>query len=219
MLDCGCGTGHAILRFGLSHENFTTMIGIDHSRGMLDAARRNLGDRQAGHVRLIQTEVIEWLTESQEPEFDLITVIGFLHHLSEPQVAQTLKLVAQRVKPQGHILIAEPVVDGDRSEPALIRWWNRRSLARYADYSTPAQEPDERPLPRELIHDAFAQAGLRICAHASSWEIFNHTARPGWTERCLIGFLYRCGGPGIVNAWRLQPDPARGVSDRESNQK
>jgi SAM-dependent methyltransferase len=207
MLDCGCGTGHAIERFGLTESHFSEIIGIDHSRGMLETAENKLGRDQ--RVRLIQTDVLEWLAESETSDFQLITAVGFLHHLSDEQVFDALKLMAGRLAPNGQIVIAEPMVDECLVEPRLIRWWNHRSLARRAAYSRPVQEPDERPLPRELIQDAFESAGLRVCDHASSWEVFNHSTQPGWLERFLIGILYRWGGPGIVNAWRLQPDRGR----------
>ncbi|MDZ7789432.1 MAG: class I SAM-dependent methyltransferase [Xanthomonadales bacterium] len=205
MLDCGCGTGQAILRFGLTQNGFDSVVGIDHSRSMLDALRQKLHETQKSRIRLIQDDVIEWLARGEESGFDLITAIGFLHHLSDEQVVQTLRLMTERVGPGGQIVIAEPMIDEKLSEPALIRWWNRHSLARGAGYSTPADEPDERPLPRNLLYSAFDQARLRVEAHTSSWEIFNRSTRPGWTERSLIGLLYRWGGPGIVNAWKLQP--------------
>ena len=76
-------------------------------------------------------------------------------------------------------------------------------LAAKVGYSEEPEEPDERPIPARLMHDAFTAAGLKILHHSSSWEIFNHSTQPSWRERLRIRWLYHHGGPGIVNAWTL----------------
>lgn len=205
MLDVGCGTGQAIFRFGLGNPEARQIIGIDHSESMLAVAKRKLQAHSGDRIDLVKTDVIEWLGKAESEPFDLITAIGFLHHLSDEGVAEALSMMALRTRPGGRLLVAEPMVDPSISEPRLIRLWNRFSLARRVDYSSPAQEPEERPLPRALLYEAFASAGLEIRSHASSWEIFNWTTRPGWIERRLIRLLFRVGGPGIVNAWCLKP--------------
>jgi hypothetical protein len=103
----------------------------------------------------------------------------------------------------GRILIADPLDPADKSEPEMIRRWNQSSLAAKTSYSEEPEEPDERPIPAELMQNAFDAASLKVLEHSSSWEIFNHTSSPGLIERLKIRWLYHRGGPGIVNAWTL----------------
>jgi ubiquinone/menaquinone biosynthesis C-methylase UbiE len=204
MLDIGCGTGQAICRFARRPANFESITAIDHSAGMLDAARRNVDRAGIARVKFVQTDVLEWLEQSEPETCDLITAVGFLHHLDDDQVRQVIAEMARRLAPGGKILIADPLDPEDKPEPRMIQRWNRRSLAVTSTYSEEPEEPDERPLPRTLMDDAFAGAGLKVIGHASSWEIFNHSTTPGLIERLKIRFLYYFGGAGIVNAWLLQ---------------
>jgi ubiquinone/menaquinone biosynthesis C-methylase UbiE len=208
MLDLGCGTGQAILRFGLSAARADRIIGVDHSKSMLSVARRKIEAAGGDRTELICSDVLEWLRTSEMAPFDLVTAIGFLHHLSDEQVDEALSWIAFRTRSTGRVIIAEPMVDPAHREPRAVKVWNRFSLARRRGYSVRADEPDERPLQRELLDQAVERAGLQVRAHTSSWEIFNWSLQPGWIQRRAIALLYRWGGPGIVNAWCLQPTPA-----------
>jgi SAM-dependent methyltransferase len=203
MLDIGCGTGQALCRFAAPPARFEPILAIDHSSGMLESARRNVGRAGVSGVDFQQADVIEWLAKDRDQRFDLITAIGFLHHLDDDQVRQVIALMAARLAGDGKIVIADPVDPEDRAEPVAIQRWNQRSLALKNTYSEEPEEPDERPLPRALMQDAFRAAGLEVIEHTSSWEIFNHSPKPGLLERLKIRHLYRKGGPGIVNAWLL----------------
>lgn len=203
MLDIGCGTGQALCRFASPPARFEEILAIDHSAGMLESARRNVARAGVTGVDFRQTDVIEWLSEEQTERFDLITAIGFLHHLDDDQVGKVIGCMASSLAPKGRIVIADPVDPEGQREPAAIQRWNQRSLAVKNTYSEEPDEPDERPLPRTLMNGAFEAAGLKIIEHTSSWEIFNHSENPGLLERLRIRYLYRHGGPGIVNAWLL----------------
>lgn len=200
MLDVGCGTGQAVCRFGHKVGHITA---IDHSLGMLEKARENSRAAGLNSVEFIQTDVLDWLDAEQTEQFDIITAIGFLHHLTDKQVLFVLERISGKLVPGGRILIADPVDMGNSQPPSLIRWWNQRSLAAHVGYTEEPPEPDERPLPLELMNEAFANAGLRPVAEAGSWEIFNRTSHPGAMERLLIRLLYHLGGKGVVRAWLL----------------
>jgi ubiquinone/menaquinone biosynthesis C-methylase UbiE len=86
MLDLGSGTGQAVLRFGAS---FREVDAVDHSTTMLDQARGNCRDQGLDNVRFHQSNVLEWLS-GDRPHYDLISCIGFLHHLTEEQMATVL---------------------------------------------------------------------------------------------------------------------------------
>jgi len=207
MLDIGCGTGQAVYRFAAPPARFEAITAIDHSCSMLESARRNIAPAGVNGVDFRQADVIEWLKKGGGSRFDLITAIGFLHHLDDDQVREVVALMATRLARDGKIVIADPVDPEARSAPEIIQRWNQRSLALKNTYTNEPEEPDERPLPRALINEAFQAAGLKVIKHASSWEIFNHSESPGLLERLRIRHLYLRGGPGIVNAWLLGPEP------------
>jgi len=203
MLDIGCGTGQALCRFAAPPARFDRIHAIDHSSGMLESARANVTRAGVQGVEFQQADVMDWLARSRERRFDLITAIGFLHHLDDDQVREVVAGMAELLDKGGKIVIADPLDPEDRTEPAAIQRWNQRSLALKNTYSEEPEEPDERPLPRALMQDAFQASGLEVIEHTSSWEIFNHSPKPGLLERLKIRHLYRKGGPGIVNAWLL----------------
>lgn len=200
MLDVGCGTGQAVCRFGPRVERVTA---VDHSRGMLEEARRNVRQAGVGQVEFIETDVLEWLDTERQARFDLITAIGFLHHLTDDQVMRVVERMSGLLAAGGRILLADPVDVGDRRPPSLIERWNRRSLAATATYEHEPPEPDERPLPLPLMERAFSGARLRVIAESGSWEIFNRSVHPGLAERLMIRVLYHYGGRGVVRAWLL----------------
>ena len=202
MLDVGCGTGHALCRFcPPPPREFKEIFAIDHSTSMLASARRNTERAGIRSIQFIQDDVLDWLEAATQERFDLITCIGFLHHLDDEQIKHVVNRLSQRLTDDGRLLIADPIESDSDHEPALLKAWNRRSMIGNTRYSVEAQEPDERPIPPSLMSMAFEQANLEVIHHTSCWEIFNRTDQPGWLERLTIRFLYRHGGPGVVNAW------------------
>lgn len=98
MLDVGCGTGHMLIRFG---ERYATLVGVDHSRAMLDDAAANLSI--AGlQVDLIKDEVGRFLqSRALESRYDLITCTGFLHHLDPDEFQQVLRNIRRLLGSNG----------------------------------------------------------------------------------------------------------------------
>lgn len=203
MLDIGCGTGQAICRFAAAPAQFGHITAVDHSTGMLAAAHRNVEAAGVSGVDFVQADVLEWLNDSEVQPCDLITAIGFLHHLDDEQIRTVVGQLSKRLSADGRLLIADPLDPAGKPEPAAIQAWNRRSLAVQRGYTEEPEEPDERPIPASLMNEAFSSAGLEVLHHSSSWEIFNHSSNPGLIERLRIRYLYRAGGAGIVNAWTL----------------
>lgn len=203
MLDIGCGTGQAICRFAAAPARFDQVTAVDHSTGMLSAARRNVEAAGVAGVDFIQADVLEWLDSSTSQPCHLVTAVGFLHHLDDQQIRDVIAQLAARLSKDGRLLIADPLDPAGKPEPEAIQAWNRRSLAVQRGYTEEPEEPDERPIPASLMNEAFRSAGLEILHHSSSWEIFNHSSNPGWLERLRIRYLYHAGGAGIVNAWTL----------------
>jgi ubiquinone/menaquinone biosynthesis C-methylase UbiE len=113
MLDLGCGTGQMCDRFS---RFFAKSTGVDHSIGMLSVARGKLESQvarsavdkdESKHTTYLHAEVLNYLP-AQKELFDLITAVGFLHHLKAEMVQQVLADAAKHLKPGGRVLIAEP---------------------------------------------------------------------------------------------------------------
>ncbi|MFY2763670.1 class I SAM-dependent DNA methyltransferase [Arenimonas sp. MALMAid1274] len=206
MFDLGCGTGHMVLRAGALAKR---VVGVDHSAGMLAIAREKAAAAGLAQSEFVQQDIPAFL-QAHPRQADLITAVGVLHHLGEARLPATLAAIRDALRPGGWLLLAEPVADGDIHEPDPIRAWNRRSLAVGRDYSAPAPDPDEAPLPPALLREAILGAGLQIVDQRRGWEIYNHSAEPGLIERLRIGWLQRrFGDSGFIQAC-LARKPAEG---------
>lgn len=87
VLDVGCGYGRLSSR--LDHANY---IGIDISPTYIDYAKSNFGD----FGRFVCGDVTENSVLKDLGQFDVVTIIGVLHHLSDSE-CQALLLSAKRL--------------------------------------------------------------------------------------------------------------------------
>ena len=174
MLDVGCGTGHMLRRFG---HAFHTVTGVDHSRTMLQVAAASLAEQHV-QAELIEADAIQFLTEATH-SYDLITCVGFLHHLMPDMIPGVVQRMANLLAPSGgSLLLAEPIaVEAARLPPAIAKW-NTRAVAARQGYSQPVADPDEAPLSRELFYASVDAAGLQVVGEQRTWEVFPHTAPP-----------------------------------------
>jgi SAM-dependent methyltransferase len=85
MIDLGCGTGHASLRFA---RKFQSVVAVDHSHAMLQMAAQNLRSAGIGHVEIVQQDVLDFLRGRPAASADAVFCVGFLHHLTEDGIAQ-----------------------------------------------------------------------------------------------------------------------------------
>lgn len=198
LLDLGCGTGQMIGRFGPLAINIT---GVDHSAGMLAAARRRASAAGLARARFEQGDVEAYLA-AHPNHADLATAVGVLHHLGEENLDRVLAALHRSVRAGGWIVLAEPVADDSTVEPEAIARWNRASLAAGRGYTAAAEDPDEAPLPPGMLRAALVRAGFTVVHEQLRWEIYNHSERPGLLERLRIqwlqwrhrdtGFIYAC---------------------------
>ena len=193
MLDLGTGTGHMLMRFA---GRFDEVVAVDHSAAMLAVARDAVQARRWSHVRFVQADAISFLS-GDSGRYDLITCVGFLHHLLAEQRAEIFRLARTRLADGGLFVISEPI-ETDRAEPGMIARWNREYRRKPEEYAVHAEDPDEAPLRREQLTGELAAAGLGAVAEGDGWEIFpraslgprlNH-----WSIRCLHALFGR-GGP------------------------
>lgn len=94
VLDIGCGTGAILQRLG--DVDYT---GMDMNERYIAHARRNYGD--AG--RFLCANVYEF-DFSSEQKFDLVLMLGLLHHLNDPGASRLLAQARQLLDPRGRLV-------------------------------------------------------------------------------------------------------------------
>ncbi len=165
MLDLGCGTGQMCDRFG---HMFKSVIGVDHSEPMLAMARAK---PQGSKINYVQANALTYL-DNNEFKFDLITAVGFLHHLRHDDSRDLLKKMRQNLALGGRIVIAEPMDFDPQDEPPILTWWNRPFRQNFRGYEAIAEDPDEAPIPEVILRTWFAEAQLNVLYGRRTWEIF-----------------------------------------------
>jgi SAM-dependent methyltransferase len=95
--DLGCGSGTLSLQF---MPEAKSLLLVDRSEEMLDAARRNTDPAFADRVRYVTGDLTSFQLDEQ---YDLVLCIGVLAHV--PDVEATLDLLAGATKPGGRCVI------------------------------------------------------------------------------------------------------------------
>jgi len=191
MLDVGTGTGHMLRRFA---REFERVVAIDHSEAMLDVTRATAKRLDLSNIDFAAADAHEFLAREQR-QFDLITAVGFLHHLQPSSLVRLLGLAQKRLAPGGVLIISEPIVTAN-AEPRAIEWWNRVYRSRPELYSENPEDPDEAPLELCALKQALESASIRVVGEGRGWEIF---PRGGASDALAIPMLHRFfGGTGPV---------------------
>ncbi|MCX6816831.1 MAG: class I SAM-dependent methyltransferase [Candidatus Beckwithbacteria bacterium] len=97
VLDLGCGNG----RFGkflAEHKNID-YIGIDNNQYLLDQAKKSLPQ-----AKLIKQDLL--LPWPVKEKFDLVAILGVMHHLSELDRAPLLRRAAACLKSNGVLFLS-----------------------------------------------------------------------------------------------------------------
>jgi putative AdoMet-dependent methyltransferase len=192
MLDLGAGTGQMSARFG---KNFQGVLLVDHSKEMLNQAKKNLPIVDGERYRLKETDALEFLSKTEE-FFDFVACSGFLHHLDETELVNTVKNIYRILEKNGCAVIAEPIKT-EQTEPTFIRHWNKSVMPALMQYLTLAPTPEETPLNLSTFLEIAAQAGLTLKYQRKSWEIYSRFGN-GWQDRLIIPIIDRIWNDGVV---------------------
>ena len=98
LLDLACGTAE-LLSFYPAHVQY---VGIDISQPYVDEAQRIYGSRGSFYCRDLTLPMLDLGT------FDVVTAIGFLHHLDDDQVIRVLSSARDAMKPGGEFVTLDP---------------------------------------------------------------------------------------------------------------
>jgi ubiquinone/menaquinone biosynthesis C-methylase UbiE len=190
-LDLGCGTGHSILRYA---HLFREVIGVDHSPEMLNIAAKHLADTRTMNVRLITSDLFQYLG-SVPDQFDLITCIGCLHHLPVETIDEFFVLTKRRLARQGRILLGEPIDRGTNKEPYFITKWNAYSVMPERAKLIPFEESEERPISPDILLERPKTFGYKKVISSRSWDIFQHKTPASLPDKTIIPILHKLYGP------------------------
>ena len=140
---CGAGFGATYLR-GRCQE----YVGLDHSRELVRLARQRNG---GAATEFVATSIAEFATDR---EFDLIIMIGVLHHLEEIECA--MAAVVPLLAPGGYMVANEP-------QPAnpLVSAIRRMRTVLDREYSSDQVQLDRRELRRIFLHSGLEDIEVR----------------------------------------------------------
>jgi SAM-dependent methyltransferase len=186
MLDLGCGTGQMILRYG---ERFDSVIGVDHSPEMLAQARSNISKRGLEDVKLVETNLFDFLA-SDEGSYDFVSCVGCLHHLPLESIPRVFELVSARLHKEAVFLLAEPIDVNLDALPPEIEDWNAESIMKDRAYTVEVEDPEEAPISQAFLRANLAKHDFRIVAESRGWELFPHHWPPSDGDRKTIRALH-----------------------------
>lgn len=97
ILEVGCGAGFTVNYLKGKYLNYT---GIDYSENLIKFAIKH---NNHNHVNFECLNINEYVSQTK---FDVVLMIGVLHHIPEPE--SVIKLLSKILSPQGVIVINEP---------------------------------------------------------------------------------------------------------------
>jgi len=98
ILDAGCGAGELLAFF--QHRGYANIQGVDVSPEQVELCRRVT-------PRVAQGDVLEYLAAT-EGQFDLISAMDLVEHLSKDELLRFLTACRRALKPGGRIIIQTP---------------------------------------------------------------------------------------------------------------
>lgn len=101
ILDIGCGPANI-----LSHLSNVAYLGIDNNQKYIVSAKKRFGER--GEFQLMDIADLNLLSSKK---FDIVLILGVLHHLNDLEVLAMLEHAAAALKPSGRIVTADPAFD------------------------------------------------------------------------------------------------------------
>lgn len=161
---------------------------LSRSLGRNAAYRKKNIAHLSATIEFDTSEASEYLTKIDK-KFDLITCVGFLHHLETNELQNLFSLLNKSLSTFGRILLAEPV-STKRSEPKVIRWWNQSMTQKINEYISLAPTPDEAPIDLDILRQNYKQAGFELATERRGWEIFSRFNN-NTLDRIVISILDR----------------------------
>lgn len=159
ILDVGCGTA-AIL----AHLPDVDYYGYDISETYVEAARKRFGAR--GHF--VAALLTEQSLRADRP-YDLVLAIGLLHHLTDEEAVQLLRICRAALARDGRLVTLDPCFDSGQSAVArriisFDRGQNVRSLEGYCRLAAGSFAEISPHLRNDLLRIPYTHAVLECSA-------------------------------------------------------
>ncbi len=181
VLDLGCGDAAT---FAPLLEDFSLIRyrGADLSEAALALARQNLS-RLSCPVELIRADLLSEL--SAAPQSDVIYVSFALHHLATQAKAQFFQLAAQKLTPEGLLL----VVDVVREEGESLAAYHSAYCAWLRDTMAVLDESEKDAICDHLMNNDFPEpsSALKAQAEAAGLQIIETAAPQKWHRLLSFG--------------------------------
>ena len=154
VLDLGCGNG----RFGkfLSEKKKIEYAGLDSNQYLLKRAKINLPKAKLYKQDLLQPWPIK-------EKFDLVAILGVMHHLPKENRAEILKQAVKRLKPSGILFISfwefnrfkkSKIVKDLGKNDYVLDWHMGVKAKRFCHlYTNPEIDKLLKPLNLEILDD------------------------------------------------------------------
>jgi SAM-dependent methyltransferase len=101
VLDIGCGPADILARLG--HVSY---LGIDHNPSYIEQARKRYG-----HAARFECWDVTDPRLAELGDFDLVLLIGVLHHLTDEEITVMLSHTARALKPEGRIITFDCAIE------------------------------------------------------------------------------------------------------------
>jgi len=154
MLDIGCGPGRIV-----EHLPEMTYLGFDLNPDYIEAARRDFGDRPGFEFRCLDVRD----AELEPGSFDLVSVMGVVHHLDDEAAEALFALAARALGGPGRLVSIEPAFR-DGQNP-VARWLigrdrgaSVRSPRGYADLAERSFAEVETKVREDLLRIPYTHA-------------------------------------------------------------
>lgn len=145
IFEAGCGAGFAA---DYLRGRYRTFLGIDHSRRLIELARRNNSFQGAAF------EVADINDFSASKEFDVVVMIGVLHHLEDMNSA--IGRIHALLKPGGWFLVNEP-----QPTNPIVSMFRRIRKRLDRTYSADQRELTAREISEAMQRGRFANITVR----------------------------------------------------------
>ena len=165
ILDIGCGTGELLIKMYRAEPRVGELAGIDASEAMLRQAEKKLKNMSV--VRLRHGDILQ--LSYPKHYFNIITMTGVAHYLSEPDLRVVLENARECLMPGGRILVADIASDSVAMRLGYI-------LKRILDPATISLYS------MKSITDLFVSAGFEVTDtelfHAGIFDLYLVKAQP-----------------------------------------
>jgi SAM-dependent methyltransferase len=124
VLDIGCGPADIV-----SQLRDVTYVGLDHNPKYIESARNRYGSRAQFYCWDVTNERVK-----EFGKFDIILLLGVLHHLADDEIKLMLRHVSQTLTLNGRLITFDPAIEV--GQHPIARFLARIDRGRYARSST-----------------------------------------------------------------------------------